>query len=175
MAELEIHHEHGHDGDSFGKRVGVIVGLIGIVLAAVTIASHRAHTAAVIAATESNDAWAFYQSKKIRDSSLDIAITTLAALAPDSAKAQGAVEKFTKKREEYVEELPKLEKEARDYVVEAKHIEHQAKYFDLGEGLLELGMVLSSLYFLSKKRLFPYVGIGAALIGAIIGMVGAFI
>ena len=49
MAEVEIHTEHEHSNDEFGRRVGVIVGVIGIVLAVVTISSHRAHTAAVIA------------------------------------------------------------------------------------------------------------------------------
>ena len=49
MAEVEIHTGHGHSDDEFGRRVGVMVGIIGIVLAVVTISSHRAHTAAVIA------------------------------------------------------------------------------------------------------------------------------
>ena len=44
-----------------------MVGVIGIVLASVTIASHRAHTAAVIYRTEANDQWAFYEAKKIRE------------------------------------------------------------------------------------------------------------
>ena len=48
MAEVEIHTGHGHSDDEFGRRVGVAVGVIGIVLAVVTIGSHRAHTAAVM-------------------------------------------------------------------------------------------------------------------------------
>jgi len=52
MAEVEIHTGHGHPEDSFGRRVGVAVGIIGIILAVVTIASLRAHTAAVIVRTE---------------------------------------------------------------------------------------------------------------------------
>src|ERR1700743_3598230 len=66
MSEIEIHHEHGHDTDAFGKKIGVLVGIIGILLAGVTIASHREHTAAVIHKTEANDQWSFYQAKKIR-------------------------------------------------------------------------------------------------------------
>ena len=49
MAEVEIHAGHEHSNDEFGRRVGVMVGIIGIILAVVTISSHRAHTAAVIA------------------------------------------------------------------------------------------------------------------------------
>ena len=44
MSEVEI--PHAHEVDSFGKRVGVAVAVIGVLLSVVTIASHRQHTAA---------------------------------------------------------------------------------------------------------------------------------
>ncbi len=64
MAEVEIHTSHEGGGDAFTKGVSVMVGVIGIILAFVTIASHRAHTAAVIHRTEANDQWSFYEAKK---------------------------------------------------------------------------------------------------------------
>jgi len=48
MAEVEIHTGHGHEIDDFGRAVGVMVGIIGIVLALATISAHRAHSAAII-------------------------------------------------------------------------------------------------------------------------------
>jgi hypothetical protein len=42
----------------------------------------------------------------------------------------------------------------------------------VGEGLLELGLVLSSLYFLAKRRFFPLLGAAAALSGTAIGVAG---
>jgi len=112
VAEIEIHHAHGHDDDAFGKTVGIIVGMIGIVLAAITIASHRAHTAAVIYRTEANDQWSFYQSKKIREHALDIAITTLNILAPDSPKIKEPIAKYTETRERYAKDSDKIQEEA---------------------------------------------------------------
>ena len=94
MAEVEIHTEHGHSNDEFGRRVGVMVGVIGIVLAVVTISSHRAHTAAVIARTEANDQWSFFQSKKLRQHLAEIGSSLATALAPDPARVQGLVEKL---------------------------------------------------------------------------------
>ena len=44
-------------------------------------------------------------------------------------------------------------------------VEHKALRFDFGEGLLEIGLVLTSLYFISKKMLFPGIGIVAAVMG----------
>ena len=55
-----------------------MVGVVGILLSVVTISSHRAHTQAVITRTESNDAWAYYQAKKIRENTSDVAATVLA-------------------------------------------------------------------------------------------------
>jgi hypothetical protein len=150
----------------------VLVGIVGIVLAAITISSHRAHTAAVIARTEVNDQWAFYQSKKIREHALDIAITTLTTLAPDSSKIQGQLEKYAKTRDRYADDTKEIEEKAHEAEKETKHAEQQALRFDLGEGLLELGMVMSSLYFLAKRKFFPYIGISAAALGALIGVSG---
>ena len=89
MAELEVSPEHASDPKT--RAVGILVGVVGIFLSVVTIASHRAHTQAVITRTESNDDWAFYQAKKIRANTSDAASTVLAALAPDPAKAAEAI------------------------------------------------------------------------------------
>jgi hypothetical protein len=61
MTELELKPEHV--GDPITRRVGILVGVVGILLSVVTIASHRAHTDAVIHRTESNDLWSYYQAK----------------------------------------------------------------------------------------------------------------
>ena len=37
MAEVEIHTQHGQSTDTFGQRVGIVVGIIGILLSIVTI------------------------------------------------------------------------------------------------------------------------------------------
>ena len=87
MAEVEIHTGHGHENDEFGRRVGVIVGVIGIILAVVTISSHRAHTAAVIARTEANDQWSFFQSKKLRQHLAEIG-SSLASSARHRPRAR---------------------------------------------------------------------------------------
>ena len=58
--------------------------------------------------------------------------------------------------------------EAKDH--ETEHAEHLALCFDLGEGFLELGLVLTSLYFLGKRRVFPVAGGLSALLGAVIAL-----
>jgi Domain of unknown function (DUF4337) len=172
MAEVEIHTGHGHDGDPFGARVGVLVGIIGILLAGVTIESHRAHTAAIVHKTEANDQWAFYQAKKIRGHVMEVGATVLDALGTDPARVTTAENKLKADSERYEHDAEVIQKQAERREHESERAEHQALRFDLGEGLLELGLVLSSLYFLSKRKFFPALGALAALVGSLIGVSG---
>src|SRR3954464_11209292 len=104
MAEVEIHTGHDHSGDKFAQMVGVAVGVIGIILAVVTIGSHRAHNAAVINRTEENDQWSFYQAKKSRQQVLDVGADLARSLTTDESRVQAIVEKYTKQSAHYAEE-----------------------------------------------------------------------
>jgi len=172
MAEVEIHTGHDHSGDRFAQGVGVTVGVIGIILAIVTIGSHRAHTQAVINRTEENDQWSFYQAKKNRQQVLDVGADLARALTSDPDKVQAIVDKYSKQSAHYAEETKDIEKEARAKHDETAREEGRAIRLDIGEGFLELGLVLSSLYFLSKRRFFPVIGLTAAVIGTILGAAG---
>jgi hypothetical protein len=44
-------------------------------------------------------------------------------------------------------------------------LERRALRYDFGEGLLEIGLILTSLYFISKSKMFPAVGMVAAIGG----------
>ena len=172
MAEVEIHTGHAHEIDDFGRRVGVVVGIIGIVLALATISAHRAHTAAIITRTEANDKWSFYQAKKEREHLQDVGAELAEVLSSDAARVRPALEKFHAEHARYQQEAEALNKEARELEDEVKHQERRALWLDLSEGMLELGLVLSSLYFLAKRRFFPVLGGIAALAGALLAVWG---
>ena len=172
MAEVEIHAGHDHTADEFGRRVGVAVGVIGIILAVVTIGSHRAHTASVILRTEANDQWAFYQAKKLREHLLDVGASLASGLASEPSRVQPLVEKFDRDRDRYGHDAEEIQGQAKAKEDESLHQERRALLLDIGEGFLELGLVLSSLYFLSKRRFFPVIGGIAAVTGAVLGVAG---
>jgi hypothetical protein len=172
MAEVEIHTGHDHSGDSFAQGVGVAVGVIGIILAFVTIGSHRAHTQAVIDRTEENDQWSFYQAKKIRQQMLDVGSGLAHALATDESRVQALIDQYSRQSAHYTQETQDIEKEARAKHAETQREEGRAVRLDIAEGFLELGLVLSSLYFLSKRRFFPVLGVTAAVIGTALGIAG---
>ncbi len=170
MTEIEVKPEHVHDPNT--RRIGMLVGVVGILLSVVTIASHRAHTDAVIHRTEANDQWTYYQAKKIREHTSEVALALLDSLAVDPAKADAQRHKLEGARQKYLDDAKqiKLDAEAKDH--ETEHEERRALRFDLGEGLLELGLVLCSLYFMSRNSLFPVLGITASIAGTLLGAWG---
>jgi uncharacterized protein DUF4337 len=174
VAEIEIH-GHPHPGDTFGQTVGVAVGIIGIFLAVVTIASHREHTAAVIIKTAANDQWAFYQAKRGREYQADVGVQLIGALGTDATRMQAATNKLQDDRDRYSREAADIKRDADQKELDASRSEARALRFDLGEGFLELGLVLSSLYFLSHKRLFPVFGVSAAVIGVVLAATGLWL
>src|ERR1700722_7998881 len=110
MPEIEVTPEHAADPNT--RRVGILVGVVGIFLSVVTIASHRAHTQAVIHRTESNDQWAFYQAKKIREYSNDVGLTLLQSLSSDPAKAAAPAQKLQAARDKYAADAVKIQDDA---------------------------------------------------------------
>ena len=163
MAEIEVHTGHHAEDDPVGKRVGFQVGVIGIVLAVVTIAAHRQHTAAVIYRTEANDQWSYYQAKKIREHVSSVAADLVSVLDP--SKAAAGHELFDKQSKKYLADAEDIKGKAEAQDKKTEHAEALALRFDLGEGFLELGLVLSSLYFLGRRPMFPLAGGLAAVVG----------
>src|SRR5450631_3387915 len=170
MTEIEVTPEHAANPAT--RRVGILVGVVGIFLSVVTIASHRAHTQAVILKTESNDQWAFYQAKKIREYSSEVTLTLLHTLGSDPAKTAPPEEKLEAARTKYAADAEKIQEGARTKEEESSVEEHRALRYDIGEGLLELGLVLCSLYFLARKSLFPVFGVLASVAGTVIAVWG---
>ena len=172
MAELEIHQEVEGPPDPRGQKVGVLAAALAVALAIVTIASHRAHTDAVLLKTEANDRWSFYQSKRIKLHSLELGEQLVAVLGTKSSETAKAIEGFRSERERYENDSKQVLEEAQAKEAEAARIERRALRYDVGEGLLEIALVLSSLYFISRKMMFPVIGIVAGIAGLAIAIAG---
>jgi len=167
MAELEIRHEGEGALDRRGQQVGLLAAVIAVALGVVTIASHREHTAGVLLKAEANDRWSFYQSKRIKFHSLELGADLLGVLAPKDDATRRKLETYRTEQERYDRESKEVSEEAKKKESEATLAERRALRFDFGEGLLEIAVVLTSLYFISKKTLFPGIGIVAGLLGVL--------
>lgn len=164
MAELEIHTEV-EGADPFGRKIGILASILAVLLGVVTIVSHRAHTDAVLFKSDANDKWSFYQAKRIKFHSLELGVDLLNAMTARGPEATATLERYEKEKKRYTKESDAAQEDARKMDEEASHVERQALRFDFGEGLLEIGLVLSSLYFIARSKLFPVVGVICAVLG----------
>ena len=171
MAELEVHTE-AEANDPFGKKIGILASVIAVLLAVVTIVSHRAHTDAVLMKSEANDKWSYYQSKRIKFHSLELGEDLLNVLGGKSAEAQKTLEKYAAEKKKYAHDSETAQEAAKDQDKEAAQVEGKALRYDFGEGLLEIGLVLTSLYFISRSKLFPVMGATSAIVGTGIAISG---
>ena len=173
MAELEIHHhEGGHSKDPAGKRVGIQAAILAVLLAIVTIASHRTHTAAIIHKSTSNDQWAYYQATRIKLHNTELAQNLISLMGMKNEAAAKVLGDYEKQQKKYEDQSKENQEKARSADEAAEADEHRALRFDIGEGLLEIGLVLSSLYFIARKPLFPVAGLAAAIGGVAVAIMG---
>jgi gas vesicle protein len=171
MAELEIHHE-GNESDPMGKTVGVIAAIVAVLLAIVTIASHRTHTAAIMHKSGSNDQWAYYQATRVKLHSTELGQNLVSTLGGKSPAAEKLLKEYESQKKKYEETSKEIQEKARGADESAEADEHRALRYDVGEGLLEIGLVLSSLYFISRKKMFPVLGVICAVTGTAIAITG---
>ncbi|MDE3196941.1 MAG: DUF4337 domain-containing protein [Acidobacteriota bacterium] len=171
MAELEIHHEvEGHD--DLGRMIGVLAAVVAVLLAIVTIVSHRAHTDAVLKKSTANDKWSYYQSKRIKFHSLELGEDLLSAMPNRTPEVEKMLAHYASEKKRYASDSETAQEDARKEDDAAEHVESRALHYDFGEGLLEIGLVLTSLYFISKKKLFPFVGLVSAILGVVVAATG---
>ncbi len=101
-----------------------------------------------------------------------MAFTILQALGGDAAKSQAALDRLAAARTKYAADAQDIQKQATAKDKESELEEKRALLFDIGEGLLELGLVLCSLYFMARKDFFPVLGVIASAAGTILGVLG---
>jgi hypothetical protein len=172
MAELEIHHETEHEKDPLGQKVGIMASILAVLLAIVTIASHRTHTAAIIHKSKSNDIWAYYQATRVKLHSVELGENLVRVFGGKNDAADKMVADYEGQKSKYDAQSKQIQEEARSNDEAAEADEHRALRYDWGEGMLEIGLVLSSLYFISRKKLFPTIGVCAAVAGTAIAITG---
>jgi hypothetical protein len=172
MAELEIHHESEGHKDPLGQKVGIMASILAVLLAVVTIASHRTHTEAIMHKSGSNDQWAYYQATRIKLHNTETSADLVKIFGTSKEGTEKALAGYAKQAAKYEEQSKEIQEKAKGADEAAEADEHRALRYDIGEGLLEIGLVLSSLYFISRKGMFPVLGAIAGIGGAVIAVLG---
>jgi len=158
--------------DKLGKLIGIQTAILAVFLSVFTIVAHRAHTDTLLFSNEASNSWSHYQAKRIRAYQLEMNTGLVKLLAPANAEGVKAIEAYDRQSEKYRSELEEIKIEAEEKTKEGETAHHQAGFFDLSEGLIEIAVILSSLYFISRKKFFPVLGLLFGLLGVFIGAGG---
>ena len=147
--------QESHAADPQSLRVSLTISILAVVMAGVTLLGHRAHTEEVVLQQRGSDQWAFYQAKNIRrhqDEAFANLLNTLQT--SDAAHARSAAGKYSAEAERYDKVKEEISAEARKLESERDHERRRADRFDIGEGLLEVAIVLASVTLLTHRRVF---------------------
>lgn len=172
LQELREHAEEGGHNPTLAP-VTVTMAILAVLVAAVSLLGHRAHTEVLLFQNRASDQWAYYQAKSIRQHSYEVFLDEVSVFsAKDSAQAAKIQEKYSKELERYRDELKEIQAEARKAEEERDSEGRRANRFDLGEVLLEAALVIASITLLTRKRFFWGLGMLLGAIGLVIAGTG---
>jgi hypothetical protein len=175
IQELHEHAEHGAHDSSLAP-VTLTMAILAVLVAAVSLLGHRAHTEELLLQTRASDQWAYYQAKDIRRHTYELFVDETSVFAVQNSEQVAKVkEKYAKQAERYSQEIKDIEAEAHTFEDEVKVQQRRADRFDLGEVLLEAGLVICSITLLTRKRLFWLLGLTLGVLGVALGAAGLLI
>ena len=152
--------------------VSFSISVLAVLVALVTVLSHRAHTAAVLNQARASDEWSLYQAKRIRQSNIATTISLLQVLKPGDAAAQAQIETFRQHTAKWDSDLAEAEHRAHGLEEQVEAEEHRASRFDAGEALLQIGVVLASITLLTRQRIYWLVALAIGAMGLLFGLSG---
>lgn len=171
MAEHEEIEEHIHHAqEPFDKVVAGSMAIIAALLAVVSVLGQHFNTETLLMQQESSDQYSFYQAKNIRRYSAQLGQDVLTQMKAPA----DAIEKYTKDGARYDEDMKEIKEKADDFKKESVAAEAKSKRFHGGEVFLEIGIVLSSLAILTKRKPF-YIGGAIFAVGGVLYAATAFI
>ena len=175
LSELQENAEHGAHERTLAP-VTITMAVLAVIVAAVSLLGHRAHTEELLNQTRSTDQWAYYQAKDIRQHAYEVFADQLSVTTvQDATKAAALKDKYEKAAQNYEQQEKQIEEQAREAESEVAMFGRKADRFDLGEVLLEAALVICSITLLTKKRLFWMFGLVLGVVGIALGVAGLMV
>jgi hypothetical protein len=155
------------------KPVSFTMAVLAVLVAIVTVMGHRTHTDAVLKQAQASDQWNLYQAKKIRQNDTELATDLLSTLElRDAAAGKKLADGYNSHEQKWTEDLKEEQAEAEKLEGEVRLAERRANRFDLGEALLEIGLVISSITLLTRLRTYWYLGMAFGIAGVLVACLG---
>ncbi|MGB9409131.1 MAG: DUF4337 domain-containing protein [Terracidiphilus sp.] len=172
VQELEEQAEHAEHERTL-RPVALTMTILAVLVAVVTVLGHRTHTEAILNQDKATDTWGEYQAKNTRSYNTTLAEEIMREMVINDKAAQQKIAKdHADHQKKWSDELKDLKKEAEDLQTEVKQAEAKAVRFDLAEVLLEIGLVITSITLLTRKRAYWYLGLGFSTVGIVAAVLG---
>ena len=184
MAEVEVPNVEELEeqrGKTFTKRVALTTAIFAVILAITSLGGNNAMKEMLLAQQQASDQWAFYQAKVIREHLYRGQKLRLEAdlLERGNLMKPDAKERFDSLVKKMGEEEARYGVEKKEIEQEAKKLEHERDvnrnrdpYFDYGEVLLQIAIVMASISILSGSRPIFYFAIVGAFLGTLFSLNG---
>lgn len=171
----EFSKEMREAGEQSLTHVSLIISVLAVLVAMVTVLGHREHTEAVLAQARASDQWNEYQARRIRQAALSLAADALSLqTGVDADKVAAKEAQYKQRQDKFQEQLDEDSREAHGQEAEVQKAERKAERFDLGEALLQIGVVLASVTLLTRQRRYVIVALTLGISG-ILAALSAFL
>ena len=175
ISELHEHAEEAHHDPGLAP-VTITMAILAVLVAAVSLLGHHAHTEELLNQSRASDHWAEYQAKNIRRHTYELFLDLMSIMdLKDSPQVVKVKEKYSHEIERYDDQKQEIQSEARDYEKEVALEQRKADRFDLGEVLLEAGLVIASMTLITRRRAFWKLGIASAAAGVAVAVTGLLV
>lgn len=156
--------------DIWGLRVRILTAVIAIMLSIFTICAHRSHAKAAELQKEITGLWTHYQAKRTRDYQLELNAELVKMVAKKKSEAKQILSAYAKQHEAYSAELSTIKHDADELSLTASNVHSRALYLDLSVVVMEISLIMCSLYFIASKKLYPVFGVVAGALGSFVAL-----
>jgi hypothetical protein len=174
------------DSEEFKKWVGVYIGVLAVLLAVCNVGGANAAKDANRANIEASNIWAFFQAKNLRRTIYSTAADDLEAMLATQPGLTGAPRKVVEDKIKFhrseaarMKSEPKAGDGADQLFVKAKALEverdiamRKDPYFDWAQALLQIAIVLASVFLIVANMLLLGLSGGLAGLGILLMLNG---
>jgi hypothetical protein len=187
MAEVELPNIEELEeirGKAFTRRVALTTAIFAVMLAITSLGGNYAMKEMLLSQQQSSDQWSFYQAKVLREhlyrgQKLRLEVDLIergSGMRPEvKERVEATLKKMTEEEARYSAEKKEIEKEAKKLEHERDIYRGKDPYFDYGEVLLQIAIVMASVAILSGSRPVFYFAIVSACLGVLSSLNGFFL
>ena len=183
MSEAHEHAEQAEHAAGSNKKIALLISILALFLALSETLGKSAQTAAVTDNVQSNDLWAFFQAKTIRQTVLRTAAESLAfntGSTDTKAAASKKIDEWQKLIARYEDE-PESNEGRKQLMARARELEHKrdiglARYhnYEFASAAFQIGIVLASASVITGMIALVWFSGGVGVVGLLFMTLGLF-